>query len=105
MVRPAARPSFIASSWLAFCNQAARKASKAEQTPAPAADAAAADDDPVARAIAAAKARKAAKAEPKTDSTTTGDAPDKDADDPVARAIAAAKARKAARDAGQDKKA
>ncbi len=69
---------------------------------APPAQADSADDDPVAKAIAAAKARKAAKAAAAPDAKQ-GAAPgaDQGADerDPVAKAIAAAQARKAAKDA------
>ncbi|WP_370305340.1 electron transport complex subunit RsxC [Sinimarinibacterium flocculans] len=70
---------------------AAIAAAKAKKAAAPTADGSAATDDPVARAIAAAKARKTAS----TDSSKAAPA-----DDPVARAIAAAKAKKAAAEAG-----
>ncbi|MGB0219161.1 MAG: electron transport complex subunit RsxC [Sinimarinibacterium flocculans] len=70
---------------------AAIAAAKAKKAAAQTAGGSAAADDPVARAIAAAKAKKAA-------STDRSNATP--ADDPVARAIAAAKAKKAAAEAG-----
>ncbi|MEC9364908.1 MAG: electron transport complex subunit RsxC [Pseudomonadota bacterium] len=70
---------------------AAIAAAKAKKAAAQTADGSAATDDPVARAIAAAKEKKAAS----TDRSKAAPA-----DDPVARAIAAAKAKKAAAEAG-----
>jgi electron transport complex protein RnfC len=75
---------------LLAASQAAAKPAAATP-PASAEEAVTGGDDPVARAIAAAKAKKAAA--PAADNT---------ADDPVARAIAAAKAKKAAANAGSE---
>ncbi|MGB1561470.1 MAG: electron transport complex subunit RsxC [Sinimarinibacterium flocculans] len=71
---------------------AAIAAAKAKKAAAQTADGSAATDDPVARAIAAAKAKKAASTD-NSNATTP-------ADDPAARAIAAAKAKKAAAETG-----
>ncbi|TJY62899.1 electron transport complex subunit RsxC [Sinimarinibacterium sp. CAU 1509] len=74
---------------LAASQAAAKPAAATAPSPVEASASAVGNDDPVARAIAAAKAKKAAA--PAADSTS---------DDPVARAIAAAKAKKAAATSG-----